>query len=345
MTSPLKPIQIFKPGQHTAMNGVTLEYSEADLADCARAYDPATAPAPLVVGHPKIDAPAYGWVQSLAVSDGVLTASPKELDPAFCELVRAGRYKTISASFYLPNSPNNPKPGHLYLRHVGFLGAAAPAVKGLKPVEFSEDEAGVVTFAELPLSSLFSLGRLFRNLREYLIGEKGQDTADRVLPGYAVEDIERGYTDAVASETASTAAAFASTPDHSTQETLVTPEEKTQLEQENARLKSQLAAQAAATRHAEHLAFAESLIADARLRPADQGVVVAVLDHLSAAPVEFGEGEHKKPLLQAYKEALSAAAKVVEFGEVATKAAAGTASAKAEINPLVADAAARHSGA
>lgn len=117
---------------------------------------------------------------SLQFADGVLAASPKELDPAFFELVRAGRFKTVSASFYLPNSPNNPKPGHLYLRHVGFLGAAAPAVKGLKPVEFSEHEEGVVAFTDIPLSSLFSLGRLMRNLREYLIGEKGQDTADRV---------------------------------------------------------------------------------------------------------------------------------------------------------------------
>lgn len=341
MTQKLKPIQIFKPGRHTAMNGVTLDFSVSDINDCAAVYDPATAPAPLVVGHPKIDAPAYGWVQSLNFADGVLAASPKELDPAFCELVRAGRFKTVSASFYLPNSPNNPKPGHLYLRHVGFLGAAAPAVKGLKPVEFSEHEEGVVAFTDIPLSSLFSLGRLMRNLREYLIGEKGQDTADRVLPGYAVEDVERAYSETIHQSETTPPAAFAAPL--SNLETLVTPEEKTRLETENAQLKAQIAANAAAAKHADHVAFAENLVSEARLRPAEKELVIAVLDQLGAAPVEFGEGDSKKSLIQAYKEVLTQAPKVVEFSEVATKATIGK-SAKQEENPLIADAISRQKG-
>ncbi len=51
-------------------------------------------------------------------------------------MVKAGRFKSRSASFYHPDNPNNPKPGVYYLRHVGFLGAQPPAVKGLKAVEF-----------------------------------------------------------------------------------------------------------------------------------------------------------------------------------------------------------------
>ena len=67
-----KPIQIFKPGTHTAMSGAVLAFSESDLAACAAAYDPAKHEAPLVVGHPKHDAPAYGWVKQLAFADGAL---------------------------------------------------------------------------------------------------------------------------------------------------------------------------------------------------------------------------------------------------------------------------------
>jgi len=39
-------------------------------------------------------------------------------------------------------------PGVYYLRHVGFLGAQPPAVKGLRPIELAEGEPGVIHFSE-----------------------------------------------------------------------------------------------------------------------------------------------------------------------------------------------------
>ncbi len=59
-------------------------------------------------------------------------------------MVASGKFKKVSAAFYLPDSPNNPHKGVLSLRHVGFLGAMPPAVKGLKQVEFAEDDDFVV---------------------------------------------------------------------------------------------------------------------------------------------------------------------------------------------------------
>lgn len=141
------PITIFRAGTHTDMSGQTLEFSDAMLADAAREYDPAVHEAPLVVGHPKDNSPAWGWVKSLAASGADLVAYADQLDPDFTKAVQAGRYKKVSASFYLPTSPSNPKPGTLYVRHVGFLGGAAPALKGLPPVEFGEVE-GVIEFSE-----------------------------------------------------------------------------------------------------------------------------------------------------------------------------------------------------
>ena len=138
-----KPIQIFKPGWHTAMSGAAQEFSEADLAATAAAYDPARHEAPIVVGHPVSDGPAYGWVKALAFADGRLEADPDQVDPEFAEMVAAGRFKKISASFYPPESPRNPVPGVFYLRHVGFLGAQAPAVKGLRQPEFADGDDGL----------------------------------------------------------------------------------------------------------------------------------------------------------------------------------------------------------
>ncbi len=144
----MSEIEIFRAGTHTDMHGRRLTFSEADIAQCAASYSPNTYDAPLVVGHPKMDAPAYGWVNSLRADGGILKATPRQVDPEFSEAVNAGRFPKVSACFYLPDAPNHPKPGSLYLRHVGFLGGMPPAVKGLKTVSFAEDAAGIVTFGD-----------------------------------------------------------------------------------------------------------------------------------------------------------------------------------------------------
>ncbi|MBD2628482.1 hypothetical protein [Trichormus variabilis] len=147
-----KYLEIFKAGKHTAMDGRTLSFGESEINASVKAYDPSIHEAPLVVGHPKSDAPAYGWVKGLTGNTGLMQAIPHQVDPVFAEMVNAGRFKKISASFYMPDHPTNPVPGVYYLKHVGFLGAVAPAVKGLKSASFEESEEGIldleVDFAE-----------------------------------------------------------------------------------------------------------------------------------------------------------------------------------------------------
>lgn len=138
-------IKIFRPGRFTAVDGQQVEFTEADLEQAAGAYDRASDPAPLVVGHPKLDHPAYGWVDKLTFEGGHLVALPADVEPTFADAVRARRFPKVSASFYPPDHPHNPKPGNFYLKHVGFLGAAAPGVKGLGMVSFAEDERDLLT--------------------------------------------------------------------------------------------------------------------------------------------------------------------------------------------------------
>ncbi|MFV0333001.1 MAG: FCD domain-containing protein, partial [Tropicimonas sp.] len=132
---------------HQTMSGRTLTFSQADLAAIAAAFDPQETPVPVVIGHPKADHPAYAWAEAIRVEGDILKARLKDVDPEFAELVRAGRYKRISSAFYNPDAGNNPVPGQYSLRHIGFLGAAAPAVKGLKPAEFSDGESDWLAFA------------------------------------------------------------------------------------------------------------------------------------------------------------------------------------------------------
>jgi glycerophosphoryl diester phosphodiesterase len=51
------------------------------VAACAAAYDPARHEAPIVIGHPATDDPAWGWIKSLTFSDGVLIAEPDQALP------------------------------------------------------------------------------------------------------------------------------------------------------------------------------------------------------------------------------------------------------------------------
>jgi hypothetical protein len=131
--------EIFKTGTHTSDKGLTKEYSLDDLNFIAQSYNPSEDEAPIVVGHPADNSPAYGWVSSLEVTeDGKLVADAPDdkLHPDFLNAVQEGRYKKRSISL----TPDGK------LRHVGFLGGAAPAVKGLADIQFSQPSSTVIEF-------------------------------------------------------------------------------------------------------------------------------------------------------------------------------------------------------
>lgn len=131
-------IQIFRAGTHTTSAGQPIKFSENDLAITAHMYNRSEHKAPIVLGHPKDDLPALGWIESLAVCSGALIANVSKLSPALVEAVRGGRYKYLSASFHSPDSNGNPGKGAWFLKHVGMLGAHPPAVKGMGAVFFAE---------------------------------------------------------------------------------------------------------------------------------------------------------------------------------------------------------------
>lgn len=280
-----KPLHIFKPGQWTTTAGEVIAFSESDLQATARAYDPKKSKAPLVVGHPKTDAPAQGWAASLSVSDRGLLAVADKVDPEFAEEVRAGRWGTISAKFYRPTEPGNPVPGVWYLRHIGFLGAQPPAVKGLDDPEFAEADDGCVCFQE------------------------GVAFADATAPGPAA------------------AAALHPTPPQPPQESTVTEEEAARLREDSAakdrqiaELQARDAERTAAGVRADNVAFAEQMAAETRILPTHVAQVVAIGTQLQTTPdVQFGEGDAKKPLGEAFRDFVRSLPTQVEFGEQATR--------------------------
>lgn len=88
--APIKRIHLLRAGSHTDNASRKHDFSAAVLDDVAGSYDPALHEAPLVVGHTAANRPVYGLVASLSAGPDGLYATPKQVDPEFGELVKAG---------------------------------------------------------------------------------------------------------------------------------------------------------------------------------------------------------------------------------------------------------------
>lgn len=304
------PIEIFRPGTHTSMSGEALTFAAADLEASAAAYDPAAHEAPLCVGHPKHDLPAYGWVKTVRFADGALVIEPDQVDPAFAELVKAGRYKKVSAAFFKPDSPSNPKPGTWYLRHVGFLGAQPPSVKGLKPVQFAADQDGVVVFGEPQPAEKPAPPAADRPGRRGLLGQAFALLAAAFADG----------DEAVIPEPAPPAPQPQPQPEPKPE---VTPDmsdaEVKKREAELAAREAAFAEKEKASRKRDNAIFLDGLIAAGKFLPAARDRTLAFMERLDAAEVvAFAEGDDgKKTELDEFKRLLEQTPKLVEFSELA----------------------------
>lgn len=126
---------ILRAGSTTSDDGQAIVFSRRDLEATASAYDPSKREAPLTLGKPVHDAPAYGWVRALTVTaDGQLMMTVSHVQPEFAAMVNERRFATRAVVFYSPSHPNNPSPGVWYLRHIAYMGAqqSMPPVVGLK---------------------------------------------------------------------------------------------------------------------------------------------------------------------------------------------------------------------
>jgi hypothetical protein len=126
-------IEIFRAGDYSNQGKASI--SRNDLQRVVNNYDPEYHEAPVCIGHPQEDAPAYGWIDRLSLQGDTLLAKEKDVDPAFAELRRQRKFKKRSAAFYQDADGQV-----IGLRHVGWLGAQPPAVKGLRDMAFADGE-------------------------------------------------------------------------------------------------------------------------------------------------------------------------------------------------------------
>ena len=288
----MKPIQFLKPGVFTDMHGSKFTFTPADLAAIAAVYDPALFSSPIVVGHPKDNDPAYGWVRAIKKGNDILEAEPEHIAPEFTEMVSAGRFKKVSASLFPPNHPSNPKPGSYYLRHIGFLGAAAPAIPGLKPVSLADAQKDCVCveFSIDPESvkKPLSEGELPDGLVDQLKTAFGEKLTERVLTNLNNEkekDVEKEALEAKQQELKA-------------REAVLSAKEKNLRKQGFA-------------------AFVGGLKAEGRVLPALEKGMVEFMESISEVEtIEFSEGEKATPLAY-FQDYLKKQPKIVPLGEFA----------------------------
>jgi hypothetical protein len=292
-------IPIFKGGTQT--DGKGRKWDGDGLIEKALAsFDTAKHEPPVVVGHPEHDAPAFGWVEGLKKEGDLLMAKFKDVVPEFTEAVKNGLYKKRSAAFY-PDGR---------LRHVGFLGATPPAVKGLADVAFAEGEAASFEFAEPnPQHTNQSEKEANMKFKEWFKGVMEKIMAEIPDDGPAPAAAVGGVFSEAALERVKKEAA----------------DEAARKERE--KVVAEFAEKARAARHdrrrAEISSWCEGMLAQGRLTPAL--VQFGVPEMLAAfaekeEAIEFGEAKQKATLYERFKALFETELpKLVEFGEIATR--------------------------
>ena len=343
-------IEIFRGGKQTDSDGVEQD-GDALIDKAVESFDTSYHEPPLVIGHPKHDDPAYGWVEGLkkTVKDGtqVLLAKFKDVVPEFIDAAKSGRYKKRSASFYSDGR----------LRHVGVLGAVPPAVKNIANVSFTDDPGISFEFAEISPWTWETVARVFRRLREYIIEKDSKETADSIIPDWDVDSIRDEATKTEEKEsdimkfsefleafkfwkkmetdpnvdlpTPTTGTKTFTEADIKAAKELGAKEERKKADADFAEKEHQSAKEA---QNREISDFCDALVSDKKIPPSwsKSGLVEFMQGLDSEKEISFAEGEDKKSNLQWFKDFLEGFGKSPIFKEMATKESAGKGSEFAE---------------
>ncbi len=314
-------VEIFKAGRQTDSESRAHNIDRNYLQQVVNNYDEAIHESPAVLGHPEKDLPAVGWVKELRVNGESLEAKFGETDDNFEQIVREGKYKKRSASFYIDakTAPGGKAP---YLRHVGFLGAQPPSVKGLRDIQFGEGES--LTFeiqfneGEMMEEKDMDMDKVADSIFERLkskfgFGTSNPKTEETPSANFSEAQITAMVTKAVEDANQTTTASFT--------------EKLTQLENENKSLRESVTNLSGSSKRAEIIAFAERL-GTAKFPPAFKRMgVVEFMESLAAndtkvSVISFSEENGKtvekkeeKSQLEWFQNFLESMPNFIAFGE------------------------------
>lgn len=115
--------ELFRTGTFTDMNGQVSTWSESDIDTLVREYDSRQEAdySPVVFGHPETNSPCHGWLLKVwRDGQSMFGLMRTTRDGLLYDVIQSGNYKNVSLAL-----------GDGAIIHVGFLGAALPAVSGM----------------------------------------------------------------------------------------------------------------------------------------------------------------------------------------------------------------------
>lgn len=184
---------VCRTGNWRDNSGKEVRVDEAMLDSLVTGYA-AQDPAPVVVGHPATDAPAFARVDAIRRVGDRLQAKIRDVAAPFRDAVEQGYYSGRSIAI-----------SGGQLRHLGFLGGRAPAVPGLSPTQFAAAPETVLAFAsgadmalgdgwtarDAMRSIALTIARIARGMRERIIAANDIETADEAIPSWDIEHLQR----------------------------------------------------------------------------------------------------------------------------------------------------------
>lgn len=322
--------KVFTTGWHTDSNGNKKLWTTEDLDKIVNSFNPTFHEPPVVIGHPSDNAPAFGWVAGIKRVGEDLYLKYKEVADEFKEWTRKGLFKKKSIAVYPDGS----------LRHIGYLGAMPPAIKGLPDFQFNDGDKGAAVTYEFSDWRMSTIGRVIMRLRDYLIEKEGAEKADAIIGSWDVQDL---LTPPPEPETINNPCYNEPKEEHSMKpdevKALIDDALKGQEPKFNEQLKgiadsikglsgqfSELQKGQATDREAgQRREFKEFLMAPEMQRRVSEGSREATINHMmtlvGADPVMFEEAGERKTIsaVDDYKKHLQALPEVVAFGEHATR--------------------------
>lgn len=294
-------IEVFRTGTHTDSSGQERTFSAQDLDRMVSTLDAKRHEPPLVLGHPRTDAPAFGWVSGLKRSGDVLLAQFRDVPDQVQEWVAAGRYKKRSISLY-PDGR---------LRHVGLLGAMPPAVQGLADFRAFADGAEEAE-GEYDEDVEVDMDKV-KELEAKLAAANAELAQLRAASG---QDAAKGQDAEIA---------------RLTQELAKAKEAQDAKDAEFAEVQR-------AARRKELTDKVDGLVTAGKALPAQRGAILAFAERLDGGgELEFSEGAGKKPLVQHFFDFLGQALPDTglgqDFAEVA-RAGGGTAAVAVDYSKI-----------
>lgn len=303
----------FETGLQTDSAGVAKEFSEADLDSIVANFN-AEDGVPVVIGHPKTNSPAYGWIGGVRRVGNKLQVKGREFSQNFRRWVADGHWRLRSVRI----QPDGK--GGYRLVHVGFLGGTPPAIEGLGHV-YEAPAGEFFDFALRPDAYTPSLlRRALQGLRDVLVEQFNIPTADRVVTqgdidalGEHARDVQQQALQQMADEADASPIAAPSAfnaPANPTKQnkggTQVADDNSAALDAaqaENERLKQQLAAAQRAGRAGAFAAEVNDAVTAHKLTPASaQGLAdfMAALDTEQQMDFSAGDGKTAKQTLSQF---------------------------------------------